>query len=98
MLQTINTQEDTALSWSKNLIQKCFSENTKNTIYLSPNTDFHYLLLAENGESTITFETKWENIKWIIYAIYFGSKTIKSDIQVNILSSNVDINVLCYLC
>jgi Fe-S cluster assembly scaffold protein SufB len=93
MLQTINTQEDTALSWSKNLIQKCFSENTKNTIYLSPNTDFHYLLLAENGESTITFETKWENIKWNIYAIYFGSKTIKSDIQVNILSSNVDINV-----
>jgi Fe-S cluster assembly scaffold protein SufB len=93
MLQTINNQEDTVLSWSKNLIQKSFSENTKNTIRLVANTDFHYLLLAENSESKIIFETKWENIKWNIYAIYFGSKPIKSDIQVNILSSNVDINV-----
>ena len=93
MLQTINYQEDTVLSWSKNLIQKSFSENTKNTIRLVANTDFHYLLLAENSESKIIFETKWENIKWNIYAIYFGSKPIKSDIQVNISSSNVDINV-----
>ncbi len=93
MLQTINNQEDTVLSWSKNLIQKSFSENTKNTIRLVANTDFHYLLLAENSESKIIFETKWENIKWNIYAIYFGSKPIKSDIQVNISSSNVDINV-----
>jgi len=93
MLQTINYQEDTVLSWSKNLIQKSFSGNTKNTIRLVANIDFHYLLLAENSESKIIFETKWENIKWNIYAIYFGSKPIKSDIQVNISSSNVDINV-----
>ncbi|HOG15504.1 MAG TPA: SufD family Fe-S cluster assembly protein [Candidatus Absconditabacterales bacterium] len=93
MLQTINNQEDTVLSGSKNLIQKSFSENTKNTIRLVANTDFHYLLLAENSESKIIFETKGENIKGNIYAIYFGSKPIKSDIQVNISSSNVDINV-----
>ena len=93
MLQNINTQENTTLSWSKNLLQKCFSKNTKNTITLLANTNFHYLLLAENSESTITFETKWENIKWNIYAIYFGSKPVRSDIQVNILSSNSNINV-----
>lgn len=93
MFQNIKTQKDVILSWSKNLLQECFSENTRNIITVQRNTNFHYLLLAENSQSDIVFEIQGENVVWNIYAIYFGSKPIKSDIQVNISSSNVDINV-----
>ena len=93
MFQNIKTQEDVILSWSKNLLQECFSENTRNIITVQRNTNFHYLLLAENSQSDIVFEIQGENVVWNIYAIYFGYNFLKSNILVNILSSNSKINV-----
>ncbi len=93
MFQNIKTQKDVILSWSKNLLQECFSENTRNIITVQRNTNFHYLLLAENSQSDIVFEIQGENVVWNIYAIYFGYNPLKSNILVNILSSNSKINV-----
>ncbi len=93
MFQNIKTQKDVILSWSKNLLQECFSENTRNIITVQRNTNFHYLLLAENSQSDIVFEIQGENVVWNIYAIYFGYNFLKSNILVNILSSNSKINV-----
>ncbi len=93
MFQNIKTQKDVILSWSKNLLQECFSENTRNIITVQRNTNFHYLLLAENSQSDIVFEIQGENVVWNIYAIYFGYNSLKSNILVNILSSNSKINV-----
>ena len=93
MLQFINNQEDIILSWSKSLLQKCFSQNSKNIITIQDNLSFDYLLLVENSDSDLEFNVKGENVKWNIYAIFFGRDSVKSNIQVNILSSDSNVNV-----
>lgn len=93
MLQLIKNQEDIILSWSKSLLQKCFSKNSKNMITIQNNLRFDYLLLAENSDSDLEFNIKGENVTWNIYAIFFGRDTVKSNIQVNISSSDSNVNV-----
>lgn len=93
MLDFVNNSENIILSWPKDFIQKSFSENSKNTITIYDKSDFNYLLLAEDSESNLTFDVQGENIKWDIFAIFFGNKNLKSNIQINILSSNCHIHI-----
>jgi len=93
MLISLNNQEDIILSWSQNLIQKSFSVNSKNIITAKQKSDFKYILLADDSETEIIFDIKGEDVKWDIFAIFFGKDNIKSNIQTNILSSHCHINI-----
>ncbi len=93
MLEIKNTQDNIVISSSQELLQKSFSLNSKKKIKIQNQLDFKYLLLSFDSQTDISFDVLWNNIKWDIYAIYFGSNPIKSDIQVNILSSNCNIKI-----
>lgn len=94
MFEIQNSNEDIVLSSDENIIHKCFSSKSKNKITAQQNINFRYLILSSDGESDISFDIEAENVKWDIFAIFFGDNANTSNISVNISSSNSHINVL----
>jgi len=93
MLEIQNPNEDIILSSDQNIIYKSFWLKSKNNISVHKNTNFKYLILASDSENDVSFDINGENVKWEIYAICFGDNPLSSNIKVNILSSNSQINV-----
>ncbi len=68
-------------------------EEIEDRIFLPESTNFKYLIVSSNSKLDLQFFTKWENVKWDIFAIFFGDKPLSANIISHIQNSNSNINV-----
>ena len=74
-------------------IKQYIWEEIKDKIYFPQNTESKYLIISSDSKLDLQFFTKWENVKWDIFAIFFGDKTLSANIVAHIQNSNAHINV-----
>lgn len=77
----------------KQIIKDYNKINIKDKIFLEENVQFKYLLISTDSNIDIQFITNGDNVKWDIYAIFFGNKPISANITAQINNSNSHINI-----
>ena len=77
----------------KQTIKQYIWEEVKDKIFLPENVDFKYLIVSSDSKLDLQFYTQWENVKWDIFAIFFGEKLLTANIISHINNSNSNINV-----
>jgi hypothetical protein len=79
---------------SSNLIYKYSDTQVWQEIFLSWWIDFNYFLYARASDINLTFQTKWEDIRWNIFVILYWKWKSVWHITTNIDNSNCHINIL----
>lgn len=77
----------------KEYIKQYISTDIEDKILLPENTNFKYLIISTDSKLDLQFFTQWENVKWDIFAIFFGDKPLSANIVSHIQNSNSHINV-----
>ena len=78
---------------TKQTIKQYIWEEIVDKISLTENENFKYLIVSSGSTLDLQFYTQWENIKWDIFAIFFGDKPLTANIVSHIQNSNSHINV-----
>lgn len=92
---TINNQvnQDITVSQNQDIIQNYSNSQVKHKVFLQENINFQYLLIADSSDVNIEFITQWDNVKWDVFAILFGSKSLSANITSHIHNSDSHINM-----
>jgi Fe-S cluster assembly protein SufD len=75
------------------IVKKYIWSKVEDKILLAGNTDFKYLIISSDSELNLQFYTQWENIKWDIYAIFFGTEPLSASLIAHVHNSNSHINM-----
>ncbi len=78
---------------SNQTVKQYIWQDIKDKIFLPENTDFKYLIISSDSKLDLQFYTQWENVKWDIFAIFFGDKPLSANIISHIQNSNSNINM-----